>query len=73
MNHELDRELYLEMKRQENLEKTTKFQKGKKCISCWVAKEDWERYSKMAQPIGLATLLRMLLDRYEKGQIEIKL
>jgi len=73
MNHELDREVYLEMKRVENLKTTTRFQTGKKCISCWVAKEDWERYMKMAHPIGLATLVRMLLDRYEKGQIEIKL
>ena len=73
MNHELDQELYLEMKRQENLKRTESFQKGKKCISCWVPKEDWERYTKAAYPIGLATLLRMLLDRYEKGQIEIKL
>tara|TARA_R100001594_G_C4052061_1_gene265207 strand:- start:2189 stop:2410 length:222 start_codon:yes stop_codon:yes gene_type:complete len=73
MNHELDQEIYLEMKRKENLKRTTRFQKGKKCISVWVPDEDHARYVKKANPTGLATIVKILLEHYAEGKIEIKL
>ena len=71
MNHELDREVYLEMKRQENLKKTISFQKGKKCVSVWVPEEDHAKYVKKASPVGLATIVRILLEKYAEGKINI--
>lgn len=71
MNHELDQEIYLEMKRKENLKGTKEYQKGKQCISVWVPKEDHARYVKKASPVGLATIVRILLEQYAEGKIKI--
>jgi len=71
MNHELDQEIYLEMKRKENLKGTKEFQKGKKCVSVWVQEEDHARYVKKASPVGLATIVRILLEQYAEGRIKI--